>query len=127
MGQLDAACGRRTIPPASRTGRSSAAYHLPQLDHTGWQPGPLGRRRVCGGSRTYHLYVSLACPWAHRTVIFRKLKRLEDAISVSVVSPLFGKSGWNFGTGAGATRRYGQRQIKLAEIYLSPIRAIPAA
>ena len=35
----------------------------------------------------YHLYVSLACPWAHRTLIFRKLKNLEDAISVSVVEP----------------------------------------
>ena len=36
----------------------------------------------------YHLYVSLACPWAHRTLIFRKLKRLEDLISVSVVDPV---------------------------------------
>jgi glutathionyl-hydroquinone reductase len=44
----------------------------------------------------YHLYVSLACPWAHRTLIGRKLKRLEHAISVSVVDPFMGDSGWEF-------------------------------
>jgi putative glutathione S-transferase len=44
----------------------------------------------------YHLYVSLACPWAHRTLIFRKLKKLEDAISVSVVDYLMEEEGWTF-------------------------------
>ena len=44
----------------------------------------------------YHLYVSLACPWAHRTLIYRKLKRLEDVISVSVVHPFMGAEGWSF-------------------------------
>ncbi len=44
----------------------------------------------------YHLYVSLACPWAHRTLIFRSLKRLEDAISLSVVDPFMGEGGWEF-------------------------------
>jgi putative glutathione S-transferase len=44
----------------------------------------------------YHLYVSLACPWAHRTLIFRTLKRLEDAISLSVVHPYMGENGWEF-------------------------------
>ncbi len=44
----------------------------------------------------YHLYVSLACPWAHRTLIFRSLKRLEDAISLSVVDPFMGEDGWEF-------------------------------
>jgi putative glutathione S-transferase len=44
----------------------------------------------------YHLYVSLACPWAHRTLIFRKLKRLEQVISVSVVHPLMAENGWTF-------------------------------
>jgi putative glutathione S-transferase len=45
----------------------------------------------------YHLYVSLACPWAHRTLIFRKLKQLEDVISVSVVEPTMLENGWEFG------------------------------
>ena len=44
----------------------------------------------------YHLYVCLACPWAHRTMIFRKLKKLEDAISVSVVDVLNLEKGWSF-------------------------------
>ena len=44
----------------------------------------------------YHLYVSLACPWAHRTLIFRKLKGLEDSISLSVVDPYMGAQGWAF-------------------------------
>ncbi len=45
----------------------------------------------------YHLYVSLACPWAHRTLIVRKLKGLEEAISLSVVDPLRDELGWRFG------------------------------
>jgi len=45
----------------------------------------------------YHLYVSLACPWAHRTLIYRKLKRLDDLITVTVVDPLMLEQGWTFG------------------------------
>lgn len=44
----------------------------------------------------YHLYVSLACPWAHRTIIVRKLKRLEDAIGMTVVDPIRDERGWRF-------------------------------
>ena len=51
----------------------------------------------------YHLYVSTACPWAHRTLIFRKLKRLEDAISVSIVDPVIVNEGWAFSSGPGCT------------------------
>ena len=49
----------------------------------------------------YHLYVSTACPWAHRTLIFRKLKGLERAISVSIVDPVVVDQGWAFRAGPG--------------------------
>ena len=49
----------------------------------------------------YHLYVSLACPWAHRTVIVRSLKRLEGAVGMTVVDPIRDDRGWRFGDGAG--------------------------
>lgn len=45
----------------------------------------------------YHLYVSMACPWAHRTLVVRKVKKLESVISVSVVEPLMAENGWTFG------------------------------
>ncbi|KTD66645.1 S-transferase [Legionella santicrucis] len=51
----------------------------------------------------YHLYVSLACPWAHRTLIFRKLKQLDDYIDVSIVHPHMLEKGWEFKKGMGAT------------------------
>lgn len=49
----------------------------------------------------YHLYVSLACPWAHRTLVYRRLKKLTDVISVSVVDPFMGEQGWMFSEGPG--------------------------
>lgn len=49
----------------------------------------------------YHLYVSLACPWAHRTLILRKLKGLESMIGLSVVDPFMGEDGWFFSDGPG--------------------------
>ena len=59
-------------------------------------PGPAGTGGYKAEPQRYHLYVSLACPWAHRTLIFRKLKRLERVISVSVVDPFMGEQGWAF-------------------------------
>ncbi|QTH62858.1 glutathione S-transferase family protein [Psychrosphaera ytuae] len=58
--------------------------------------GPTGKDGFKAELGRYHLYVSLACPWAHRTLIFRKLKGLEQAISVSVVSPDMLSEGWEF-------------------------------
>lgn len=51
----------------------------------------------------YHLYVSYACPWAHRTLVYRKLKKLEDVISVDVVHHFMGENGWTFVEEDGAT------------------------
>ena len=58
--------------------------------------GPSGEAGFKAEKGRYHLYVSLACPWAHRTLIFRKLKGLEDYIDVSVVSPDMLDNGWTF-------------------------------
>ena len=80
-------------------------------------PGPTGEGGFAAERGRYHLYVSLACPWAHRTLIFRELKGLQDAIGVSVVHWHMGEHGWEFRTGPGATgdALYGARY--LYEIY----------
>jgi putative glutathione S-transferase len=76
-------------------------------------PGPTGEGGFPAASGRYHLYVALACPWAHRTLIFRKLKRLEDVISVSIVEPIMDAEGWVFGKPEPVE---GKR--RLSEIYL---------
>ena len=65
--------------------------------------GPSGEGGFKAEAGRYHLYVSLACPWAHRTLIFRKLKKLEDLISVSIVDPLMLSKGWEFKNENGGT------------------------
>ncbi|MEL6168355.1 MAG: glutathione S-transferase family protein [Pseudomonadota bacterium] len=59
-------------------------------------PGPSGDGGFVAEADRYHLYVSLACPWAHRTLIFRALKGLEKLISVDVVHPDMMNDGWSF-------------------------------
>jgi putative glutathione S-transferase len=81
-------------------------------------PGPTGKGGFPAEPGRYHLYVSLACPWAHRTLIFRKLKKLEDVISISIVEAHMGKAGWEFGTGPGATLDTVNGKSTLAQIYL---------
>jgi putative glutathione S-transferase len=56
--------------------------------------GPTGEGGFAAEKGRYHLYVSLACPWAHRTLIFRKLKQLEDYIDVTVVDAIMLENGW---------------------------------
>ena len=81
-------------------------------------PGPSGQGGFTAEPGRYHLYVSLACPWAHRTVIFRKLKALQDVISLSVVEPLMASEGWVFGSGTGAIPDFVNHQQRLADVYL---------
>lgn len=66
--------------------------------------GPGGEGGFRAEAGRYHLYVSLACPWAHRTLIFRKLKKLEDVISVSIVDPYMLENGWEFKGRNGGTK-----------------------
>ena len=96
--------------------RPATSYH--EFVTADGSPGPTGKGGFLAEAGRYHLYVSLACPWAHRTLIFRKLKKLDDAISVSVTEPLYGKTGWEFGTGPGATLDGVNGKSTLAEIYL---------
>ncbi|WP_236202214.1 glutathione S-transferase family protein [Pseudomonas pseudonitroreducens] len=67
------------------------------------QPGPTGEGGFRAEAGRYHLYVSLACPWAHRTLIYRQLKGLESLIDVSVVSWLMLENGWTFDKALGST------------------------
>ena len=62
-------------------------------------PGPSGEGGFRAEAGRYHLYVSYACPWAHRTLIFRQLKGLEEKIGLSVVNWLLGDDGWTFAPG----------------------------
>ena len=59
--------------------------------------GPTGEAGFAAEAGRYHLYVALICPWASRTLIARKIKGLEEAISISVVDPRLGDQGWAFG------------------------------
>jgi putative glutathione S-transferase len=81
-------------------------------------PGPTGKGGFPAERGRYHLYVSLACPWAHRTLIFRRLKKLDVVISVSNAEPLYGKTGWEFGTARGGTLDTANGKATLAEVYL---------
>ncbi len=68
-------------------------------------------------SGRYHLYISYACPWAHRTLIYLKLKGLEDHISVSVVHPIMPEQSWVFGDFPGATIDHPNGFTQLTDLY----------
>lgn len=78
---------------------------------------PDGKRAFKAEPGRYHLYVSLACPWAHRTLIARKLKRLESAIGLSVVDYFMGADGWHFSDAPGAIPDSVNGARHLHEIY----------
>tara|TARA_B110000971_G_scaffold37005_1_gene35416 strand:- start:56 stop:1003 length:948 start_codon:yes stop_codon:yes gene_type:complete len=79
--------------------------------------GPTGDGDFAAEPDRYHLYISHACPWAHRTMIFRALKELEDMISVSVVHPLMPAESWIFGEYPGATEDHVNHAHYLYENY----------
>ncbi|WP_085712373.1 MULTISPECIES: glutathione S-transferase family protein [unclassified Pseudomonas] len=84
------------------------AFQREQAQRRNWvtrngEPGPSGEGGFAAEAGRYHLYVSLACPWAHRTLILRKLKGLESLIDVSVVSWLMLENGWTFDQNLGST------------------------
>ena len=81
-------------------------------------PGPTGKGGFPAEAGRYHLYISLACPWAHRTLIFRSLKKLGNVISTTNTAPLYGKTGWEFGTAKGGMADDVNHKATLAEIYL---------
>ena len=80
--------------------------------------GPSGIGGFAAERDRYHLYVSLACPWAHRTLILRKLKGLGDIISTSVVNPFMGSQGWTFEPAPGVIADPINGASLLYEIYL---------
>lgn len=80
-------------------------------------PGPTGSGGFAAEPGRYHLYVSWACPWAHRTLIYRSLKGLTDQISISVVNPLLGEAGWSFHDGPGVIPDSVNHAEYLMEIY----------
>jgi putative glutathione S-transferase len=127
MGFLrDGAWADDSAGPVASDGR----FHRDETRYRNWitadgGPGPSGRGGFRAESGRYHLYVSLACPWAHRTLIFRALKGLAPHVSVDVVHPLMLGDGWTFDAdfpGATGDRLFGSRFLR--EIYL---RADPEA
>ncbi|MCA9524489.1 MAG: glutathione S-transferase family protein [Myxococcales bacterium] len=75
--------------------------------------------RFAAESGRYHLYVSLACPWAHRVLIVRALRGLEEVFSLSIVDPYMGDDGWFFSDGPGCIPDHVNRAATLREIYLA--------
>src|SRR5690606_20683054 len=82
------------------------------------KPGSSGEGGFPAEAGRYHLYVSLACPWAHRTLIFRALKRLEAIVGLSIVNPYMGEHGWTFDEAPGAVPDAAGKARYMYEIYL---------
>jgi putative glutathione S-transferase len=81
-------------------------------------PGPSGEGGFAAAPGRYHLYVSHACPWAYRTTLFRKLKKLEDIISITIAAPLYGERSWRFSDEPGCIPDTVNATKELWEVYL---------
>ena len=105
------------------TAQSKGRYQRKDASFRSWvtpdgSAGPSGGAGFAAERGRYHLYVSLACPWAHRTLIFRKLKGLEDMISVSTVNHFMGPKGWTFDAAPGPLADTANGTRLLYEVYL---------
>ncbi len=80
-------------------------------------PGPTGEGGFAAEAGRYHLYVALGCPWASRTLIARNLKKLGEAISITIAEPIMTAEGWRFGDLLGADRDTVNGATYLHEIY----------
>ncbi|NJC37713.1 putative glutathione S-transferase [Xanthomonas arboricola] len=106
------------------TDKSGGRFERSQSQFRNWvtrdgSPGPHGEGGFQAAPGRYHLYVSLACPWAHRTLIFRRLKGLESLIDVSVVNWLMRDQGWTFDPGPGVIADPVHHAKRLYEVYLN--------
>ena len=81
------------------------------------RPGPTGEGGFAAEAGRYHLYVALTCPWASRALIGRKLKKLDEVISVTVAEPTLTPQGWRFGDFPGADRDTLNGATYVHEIY----------
>lgn len=105
------------------TARNEGRYIRKDASFRSWvtkdgAPGPSGVGGFAAERGRYHLYVSLACPWAHRALIFRKLKGLEDLISVSVVNHFMASHGWTFDAAPGVVPDEVNDARYLYEVYV---------
>ena len=92
------------------TSKTGGAFERTTTTFRNWitpdgAPGPSGKGGFKAEADRYHLYVSYACPWAHRTLILRALKGLESLIGVSAVHPDMGSDGWTFAADFSGTTR----------------------
>jgi glutathionyl-hydroquinone reductase len=106
MGLLIDGVWHEQDPDAAKAGASGGRFERQETAFRNWvtpdgRPGPTGHDGFAASAGRYHLYVSLACPWAHRTLIVRALKGLEQIVPVSVTHWLMGEQGWTFAQGEG--------------------------
>ena len=106
------------------TGAEGGRFVRPRTRFRNWvtrdgSAGPSGSGGFAAARGRYHLYVSLACPWAHRTLIMRALKGLEDIVSLSVVHWRMADHGWTFADGPGVIPDPVLGARYLYEVYLA--------
>jgi putative glutathione S-transferase len=111
-----------TWRPVTAKDEKGGAFERQESRFRNWitadgSPGPAGEGGFPAEAGRYHLYVSLNCPWASRTLIVRKFKGLDDVISVLVVEPILTDQGWRFGDYPGSDRDTLNGATYLHEVY----------